>query len=60
MSIDTEALDRAVRIVMPDVIFAMKGGSCRTYRFAIETYYRAVCYEYHRQRALTETDDARN
>ena len=49
-TIDEAALDRAVRIVMPDILTAMRNGSCRTYRFALEAYLPCVVVEYHRQR----------
>lgn len=49
--IDTAALDEAVRTVMPDVIYAMRTGSVRTYTFAIEAYRSDVVAEYRRIRA---------
>lgn len=48
--IDQAALDRAVRIVMPDILWAMWMGSCRTYSFALTAYYSLVVAEYHQQR----------
>lgn len=53
VAIDEAALDRAVRIVMPDVIWAMKMGSTRNYSFALQAYHRSVIVEYNRQRRLS-------
>lgn len=54
--INPAALDRAVKIVMPDVIQAMRNGSCRTYWFAISAYRSMIVSEYHRQRLGVTVD----
>lgn len=48
--INPAALDRAVKIVMGDVLDVMRAGSRRTYWFLVEARRSMIVSEYHRQR----------
>ena len=54
--IHTPTLDRAVRLVMPDVIFAMRNGSCRTYSFAIQAHHPIIIRVYHEMMKEQQND----